>query len=130
MFKKLMTMALVLLLVQVTCTSTTVVASTRAEKQAQLADKVKTGIAKLGTGKQALVKVKLRDGTKLAGYVSEANENSFVIVDSKTGISTTVAYPNVTQVKGNNLSSGVWLAIGIGALIGIGLLMAVALRGH
>jgi len=130
MFKKLMTMALVILLVQVTCASTTAVASTRAEKEAHLADKVKAGIAKLGTGKQAIVKVKLRDGTKLAGYISEANENSFVIVDCKTGISTTVAYPNVTQVKGNNLSSGVWLAIGIGALIGIGLLMAVALRGR
>ena len=130
MFKKLMTIALVILMVQVTWASTAVVASTRAEKEAQLADKIKTGIAKLGTGKQALVKVKLRDGTKLAGYISEANENSFVIVDAKTLISTTVAYPNVTQVKGNNLSSGVWLAIGIGALIGIGLLMAVALRGR
>ena len=130
MFKKLMTIALVILMVQVTCASRAVVASTRAEKEAQLADKIKAGIAKLGTGKQALVKVKLRDGTKLAGYISEANENSFVIVDCKTGISTTVAYPNVTQVKGNNLSSGVWLAIGIGALIGIGLLMAVALRGR
>jgi len=125
-----MTIALVILMVQVTWASTAVVASTRAEKEAQLADKIKTGIAKLGTGKQALVKVKLRDGTKLAGYISEANENSFVIVDAKTLISTTVAYPNVTQVKGNNLSSGVWLAIGIGALIGIGLLMAVALRGR
>jgi hypothetical protein len=112
MFKKLITFALVILLVQVTCASTAVVASTRAEKEAQLADKIKTGIARLGTGKQALVKVKLRDGTRLAGYISEANENSFVIVDAKTGNSTTVAYPNVTQVKGNNLSSGVWLAIG------------------
>ena len=130
MFKKLMTIALAILLVQVTCASTAVMASTRAEKDAQLADKIKTGIAKLGTGRQALVKVKLRDGTKLAGYISEANENSFVIVDAKTGISTTVGYPSVTQVKGNNLSSGVWLAIGIGALIGIGLLMAVALRGR
>jgi hypothetical protein len=130
MFKKLMTIALVILMVQVTCASSAVVASTRAEKQAQLADRIKTGIAKLGTGKQALVKVKLRDGTKLAGYISEANENSFVIVDAKSGVSTSVAYPNVTQVKGDNLSSGVWLAIGIGALIGIGLLMAVALRGR
>ena len=130
MFKKLMTIALVTLLVQVTCVKSVVVASARAEKEAHLADKIKTGIAKLGTGKQALVKVKLRDGTKLSGYISEANENGFVIVDSKSGVSITVAYPNVTQVKGNNLSSGVWLVIGIGALIGTGLLMAVALRGH
>src|ERR1700730_14269288 len=108
-----MTIALVTLLVQVTCVKSVVVASTRAEKEAHLADKIKTGIAKLGTGKQALVKVKLRDGTKLSGYISEANENGFVIVDSKSGVSITVAYPNVTQVKGNNLSSGVWLVIGI-----------------
>jgi hypothetical protein len=130
MFKKLMTIALVILLVQVTCASTAVMASTRAEKDAQLADKIKADIAKLGTGRQALVKVKLRDGTKLAGYISQANENCFVIVDAKTDTATTVAYPNVTQVKGNNLSSGVLFAIGIGALIGIGLLVAVALRGR
>ena len=67
-------------------------------------------------GKGALVRVKLRDGTKLAGYVSEANENSFVIVDSKTGAATNVPYPQVKQVKGiifqpgrgSLLASGLW----------------------
>ena len=129
MFRKLIAIGLISLLVQMTY-ARPATASTKAEEDARIAEQVRAGIAKLGTGKEATLKVKLRDGTKLAGYVSEANETSFVIVDPKPSVSSTVAYPDVTQVKGNNLSSGAWFAIGIGVLLGIGLLMAVALRGH
>jgi small nuclear ribonucleoprotein (snRNP)-like protein len=92
-------------------------ANTKAEKEAKFAAKVKSEIAKLGTGKEARVEVKLKDGTKLKGYVSQINENSFVVVDNTTGASTEVPYPNAKQVKGNNLSTGVKIAIGIGVVL-------------
>ena len=85
-------------------------------KEDKFAKKVKTNITKLGTGKDARVEVKLRDKTKLKGYVSQINENSFVVVDEKTGASTEVPYPNAKQVKGNNLSTGVSIAIVVGLL--------------
>jgi hypothetical protein len=82
--------------------------------------KVKQGISNLGVGRDARVTVKLRDNTKLAGYISEVNAESFVVTDLKTGVATNVAYPDVTQVKGNNLSTGAKIAIGaaiVGAII-------------
>ena len=123
MFKKLLTITLVTLVVQLTCVKTTVLAHGTAEKEARFAEKVKAGIAKLGTGKDALVKVKLRDGAKLDGYVSEASESSFVVVDSKTGTATTIPYPQVKQVKGNNLSTGAKIAIFIGITVGLIILL-------
>jgi hypothetical protein len=88
-------------------------AGTRAEKEAKRAEKVRTQIARLGTGQDALVKVELRDKTRLEGYVSEAGAESFVVTD-KAGVATTVAYPQVGKVKGHNLSTGAKVGIGIG----------------
>ena len=55
------------------------------DHRGRFAEKVKAGIGKLGTGTDARIEVKLRDKTKLKGYVSESVEDSFVIVDEKTG---------------------------------------------
>ena len=95
----------------------TVYARTNTEKEARYAEKVKQAIAKLGTGETALVKIKLRDKTKLEGFVSTIGEDSFVVTDGKTGVATTVAYPQVKQVKGNNLSTGAKIAIGVGIAV-------------
>ena len=88
------------------------------QKEAARVAKIKSSIAKLGTGPEAKLKIKLNDKTKLAGYVGQINDASFVMVDDKTGAATEVAYPNVTQAKGKNLSTGAAIAIGIG--IGVG----------
>jgi hypothetical protein len=72
----------------------TVVAKSKAEKAAEQAAKVKVGIAKLGVGEAARVTVRLRDKTKLSGYVSRIGEDSFAVTDLKTGATTEVAYPS------------------------------------
>ncbi|QQS33473.1 MAG: hypothetical protein IPM50_02510 [Acidobacteriota bacterium] len=77
---------------------------------------IKAEIRKLGTGPDAKIKLKLLDKTKVEGYVSEANENDFTVVNPKKGTTTTVAYPQVGQAKGNNLSGGVKIALIIGAV--------------
>ncbi len=92
-------------------------ADPRADKDAQFAAKVKAGILKLGTGPDARVEIKLRDGTKLKGYVAEAGEDRFVVVEEKSGASTEVAYPQVKQAKGNNLSTGVKIAIVVSIIL-------------
>ena len=79
----------------------TIYAETKVEKETKFAEKVKTDVAKLGTGKDSRIQVKLKDGTKLKGYVSQISENSFVVVDEKTGALAEVPYPNAKQVKGN-----------------------------
>jgi hypothetical protein len=102
-------------------------ATTKEEKVATHAAKVKTEIGKLGIGPEAQIRVKLRDKTKLAGYISQANADSFVITDPKTGNSTEVPYPNVTQAKGHNLSTGAKIAIGVGIAVGIAILVFYAI---
>jgi hypothetical protein len=92
-------------------------AGSKEEKEARLAAKVKEGIRKLGMGPDARVEIKLRDKTKLKGYVSEAAEDSFVIVDDKTSATSRVTYPQVRQVKGNNLSTAAEIAIGVGVIL-------------
>jgi hypothetical protein len=94
-------------------------AASKEEKEARFAEKVKTNILKLGIGESARVEVKLRDKTKLKGYISAANGESFTVTDSKTGTVTTVAYPQVKSVKGNNLSTGAKIAIGVGIVAAI-----------
>ncbi|MGA9995182.1 MAG: hypothetical protein WBP93_07210 [Pyrinomonadaceae bacterium] len=69
---------------------------------------------KQGTGKDARVEVKLRDNTKVKGYISEAGQDTFTVMDQKTGVSKTVAYADVSQVKkqGGGLSSRTWIILG------------------
>jgi len=95
-----------------------------AEKDAKRADKVRTQLAKLGTGKDTRIKVELRDKTKLQGYVSAADADTFSVTDDK-GNTTAVPYQQVKKARGNNLSTGAKIAIGIG--IGIGVLIIIAL---
>jgi hypothetical protein len=85
-------------------------------KDAQLAEKVKASISKLGTGEDAKVKVKLNDGTKLRGYVSGVYQNHFFVTSDKDE-TTEVSYQEIKQVKGNNLSTGAKVAIGFAILI-------------
>jgi hypothetical protein len=122
MFKKILTVALTGLLIQALCVEPAAAAS-KAEKDAKRAEKVKAGIFKLGVGTDARVAIKLRDDVKLAGYISEVKDDSFVLTDMKTRTATTVTYGNVTQVKGHNLGTGAKVAIGIG--IGVGLTILV-----
>src|SRR5918997_5260426 len=111
MFKKLCSVVLSALLLQ--AAAVPALAKSSAEKEARRAEKVRTQVAKLGTGKDARVRLELRDKTKLEGYISEAGAESFVVTDS-AGKATTVAYPQVGKAQGNNLSTGAKVAIGVG----------------
>lgn len=91
-------------------------------------EKVKKDVAKRGTGTKARVKVKLGNGSKLKGYISQARDDSFTLTDPKTGQSTTLAYSDVTEVtKQGGLSIGA--KIGIGVAIGVGALAIIYLAG-
>ena len=122
--KKLLTM-IVAGLVLTAVSVRPVAASSNAEKEVRFAGKVKTGIEKVGSGRDTRIEVKLRDKTRIKGYVSEIGETEFVVTDAKTGASNRVAYANVAQVKGNNLSTGAKIAIGVG--IGAGITILVVL---
>lgn len=80
----------------------------------QLAAKARADVSKRGMGRDARVEVKLRDNTKVKGYISEAGQDTFTVTDSKTGASKTMAYADVSQVKkqGGGLSTRTWIILG------------------
>lgn len=93
------------------------------DKQALFAEKVRLGVLTLGVSKQSIVEVKLRDKTKLKGYVSEMKDDQFSVTNAITGASTSIPYSNVAQIKGNNLSTGAKIAIGIAIGVGAALIV-------
>ena len=113
MFRKLVTLVLVALVINL-AGARLAYADSKEEKQARFAEKVKANVLKLGIGESVRVKVKLRDKAKLEGYISNAGAETFTVTDRKTGVATTVGYPQVKSVQGNNLSTGAKIAIGVG----------------
>ncbi len=120
MLKKYFAFVLVGLLV----VASPVWAKSKAEKEAQQTEKIKTAILKLGTGPDARVNLTLRDKSKVVGHIQTAGAEALVVAEASTGTARTVPYPNVTQVKGNNLSTGAKVAIVLGIVAGVlGLLL-------
>lgn len=113
MFRKLLTVFLVVMVITLTGVRLAY-ADSKEEKQVRFSEKIKANVLKLGMGESARVKVKLRDQAKLEGYISDAGAETFTVTNTKTGVTTTVAYPQVKSIQGNNLSTGAKIAIGVG----------------
>ena len=122
MLKKCLSLTLAVLLVQA---SGVPVSAGAGEKEARFAEKVKAGVARLGTGAEARVRVKLRDKTRVEGYVSAAEGDHFVVADGRTGARVVVPYGQVRSVKGKNLSTKEKVAIGVGVAVAIIVVIAV-----
>ena len=122
MIRKFLALLVVSILIQAVCVNTAS-ANVKPDKQARSTEKVRLGISKLGVGPESKVEVRLRDRSKLAGYIREIKEDSFVVAEAKTGAPVSVAYSNVAQVKGQNLSTGAKIAIGIAIGAGIALII-------
>ena len=77
-------------------------------------EKVRARVQKIGVGRNARVEVKLRDNTQLKGYISAAEQDSFTVIDSKTGSIRTVSYADSSSVKkaGSGLSAKTWIILG------------------
>jgi hypothetical protein len=119
MWRKLFSIALVVLLLQ--ASDSLLIRKVGACQGGTVGDKVKAFVAKRGTGPKAKVTVKLKDNTKLKGYISGAGDDSFTLADSKSGQLRTLAYQDVAEVKRPGGLS--WPAkVGIGIGIGVGVL--------
>jgi hypothetical protein len=129
MLKKCLLLSVIGLLLNFVCYAP-VAASTKLEEETKFTAKVKREIAKLGTGAEARVEVKLHDNTKLKGFVSDISEEHFTVTDARTGVATVVPYPQVKKVKGNNLSTGAKIAIGIGIFVGLLLVVTLIIANN
>ncbi len=125
MLKKICSALLSALLWQAAAVPT--LARSDADKEAARAAKVRTQLMKLGTGKDARVKLELRDKMKLEGFVSEVGADSFAVTDA-SGKTTTIPYTQVKKASGNNLSKGVKIAILVGVGVGVALGLSLLLQ--
>ena len=125
MFRRTCSIIVACLLALSTIGQQTASASAKPDKDTRFAQKVKAAIARLGTGQSSQVNIKLRDKTWLTGYVSEIGDTSFVVTELKSTEATTVAYPDVVQVKGNNLSTRTKLIIIAAVIAGIAITLYI-----
>ena len=128
MFKKVLSLALPCLLTTM-ITSVPVSAQLQAAREPQQTEKVKATVTKLGTGKQARVEVKLKDNTKLKGYIGEIAQEHFTLIDPKHGTITPVPYDQVQQIKNTNHSGLFALGLAAATIGGVMLLVVLSLRG-
>jgi sRNA-binding regulator protein Hfq len=77
-------------------------------------EQVKAEVLKRGTGEKTKVKVKLRNGSEVRGYISKANQDTFDI-HGKNGETVTLAYADVISVHKPGMSTGAKIGIAAGA---------------
>lgn len=80
----------------------------------QATEQIRTKVQKIGVGTNAKVEVKLRDNTKMKGYISDSNQDSFTVFDKLSGSSKTVSYADASSVKkaGGGISTKTWIILG------------------
>ena len=127
MFHQCLSLSLAALLGFMFCTRASLARGVAGE-EARDAARVKTLVARLGVGESARVEVKLRDKTKLKGYVSEAGAEAFTVVGEKNGAAVVVPYTSVKQLKGHNLASGMKIALTTVAIISLVVLVATIIH--
>lgn len=98
------------------------------ESQAEAASKIKARVAEL-SAHQAEVKLKLREGKKLAGRISEVGEESFVLTEAKSGARTTVAYAEVAEIKESVKGSKWWIVAAVAVSVAAVAIVAAAVGG-
>lgn len=94
-------------------------------------EEVKIKVARLGTGSKAKATVWTADGTKVKGYVAQADENDFVMRDRKTNAPTTIRYADVVKFDRNKgHSTAKWVTVGVLAGVGSFLIILFATIAH
>ena len=128
MFKKCLSVAFIGMLLFSTNLQS-ISAQTNTGNNTVTTDKIKANVTKRGTGEKARVNVKMLNGTKMKGFISQAGDDSFTLTDSKTKQTNTLAYSDVAQVKGTGLSTGAKILIGVGVGVAVtAVVLAVAFR--
>ena len=93
-------------------------------------EKLKADVLKRGTGEKSKVVVKMKDGAKLKGYISQTLEDSFDLTNTETKQTTTIIYRDVAQVKKQGWSTGAKIAIfgGLAAVAVAAVVIGVAAK--
>jgi hypothetical protein len=78
-------------------------------------DEIKSKVQERLSNKKTEVKVEKLDGTKLKGRITQADDTSFTIVESKSNQSSVIAYSDTRKIKGSGWPTSAKIALGVGA---------------
>ncbi len=87
------------------------------------AEKIKAEVLKRGTNEKKRVRVKMLNGTKIKGYISQIGDDSFTLAHSKTKQPVVIAYRDAEKVESGGLAGGARVGIIVGAAAGATLLV-------
>ena len=118
MLRKYLSLALAIILLQFSASSA--FSSTKAEKDTKTLAQVKADISKHGTGAKASVRVKMKDGQTLKGFIEQVGSDDFVLRESETSTPRTIAYANVSNVTGKGPSTFVKVLFWVGVVAVVG----------
>ena len=97
MLKKASSFMLVGFIIQAAIFSVPASVNAQTDAEVERAVRARTAVHALGT--EARVSVKLLDKRRLTGEISRINEDNFALTNDKTGLSVTVTYADVLEVK-------------------------------
>ena len=106
-------------------------AQTDAELERNRVERIKTNVYRLEDSGKTRVIVRLRSGAKVKGYITKREEDSFDVTNYKRRQTTSIAYPDVAEVKpqGGSSKAGKY-ALGIGIAAGIVVLILTLPRNR
>jgi hypothetical protein len=124
MFKRSLLPALVGLSVMSFAAGTA--SSAALQKKELSAEEIKKRVENFGVGVTARVQVKLRNGTKMKGFIDSVGDDHFYLIrtDDQTGTSAIVAYSDVVQIEGKK-SFVDWRKIAYRAGTGAGVVLSI-----
>ena len=103
MLKKYLTLTLTILIMNLFF-GISAFAQTQNDKDSRLVLNIKNTVAGVGTEPNRKIKITLKDGTKLKGYVTEIKDDNFVLVDKKKGKAAALRYSQVGKAKSDGFS--------------------------
>lgn len=118
MIKKILGLILCSLLL--TADTSFIYAQTQSGQDSSTVAKIKAKIIKRETRDDKRASIKLTNGTKLRGFVSQPTEDSFTLTDVKTKQKTSVLYADVAQVSGgfpNSAKIGILAGVAVAGVI-------------
>jgi hypothetical protein len=96
-----------LLIILLVAGSVVVSAQTTEDKNAANTELIKTTVAKVGTGLNARVKLRLWDGTKTQGLINEIGPDNFALIstdEDSIGMTRKIAYSEVAKINGKGVT--------------------------
>jgi hypothetical protein len=99
------------------------------QKEVLTVDEVKAKLSRIGLGDEARLTVRLKNGSKVKGYITIVGQNEFVVYSTKDAIPVRIAFSDVEKIEDNRPGFAKSLArsVAIGAGVGAGIIAVLVL---